>query len=189
MPKALEEMSLEELWNLFPISLVPHNDQWALWYTEEEKAIRSLLDPSMIKRISHIGSTAIPNIMAKNIVDILLETYTEEDLLNIKDILTLHDWQCMSEEANRISLNKGYTVNGFADKVFHLHLRLVGDHAELYFRDYLRDYPNIAKEYERLKLSLWKTYEHDRDGYTNAKSEFITTYTRLAYENYPDSLY
>lgn len=39
----------------------------------------------------------------------------------------------MSAEADRISLNRGYTKNGFADKVFHVHIRYVGDHDELYF--------------------------------------------------------
>ena len=63
----------------------------------------------------------------------------------------------------------GYTDNGFAEKVYHLHLRLEGDHDELYFRDYLIEYPQAAKEYEQLKLSLWKQFEHDRDGYTAAK--------------------
>lgn len=60
----------------------------------------------------------------------------------------------MSTEDRRISLNSGYTKNGFADKVFHIHLRYVGDNDELYFRDYLKDHPQIAKEYETLKLGL-----------------------------------
>ena len=56
----------------------------------------------------------------------------------------------MSDAANRISLNMGYTENGFADKVYHIHLRYAGDNAELYFRDYLNAHPDVAKEYETL---------------------------------------
>ena len=86
----------------------------------------------------------------------------------------------MSQSDNRISFNKGYTENGFAEKVFHLHLRFAGDHDELYFRDYLLAHPETAKEYEAMKLKLWKEYEHDRDGYTNAKEEFAAKYTQDA---------
>ncbi|HEL1145044.1 TPA: GrpB family protein, partial [Streptococcus equi subsp. zooepidemicus] len=80
----------------------------------------------------------------------------------------------------RIILNKGYTEHGFAEKVFHLHIRIVGDNDELYFRDYLNEHKEIGKEYEILKLSLWKEFEHDRDGYTEAKTDFIRKYTNLA---------
>lgn len=83
-----------------------------------------------------------------------------------------------------MSFNKGYTDNGFAEKVFHLHLRYMGDNDELYFRDYMSDNPIEAKEYEALKFSLWKKYEHDRDGYTNAKSEFILKHTEAAKSEY-----
>ena len=87
---------------------------------------------------------------------------------------------CMSETSNRVSFNKGYTEKGFAEKVFHLHLRYVGDNDELYFRDYLVENTNIAIEYEKMKLKLWKNYEFDRDGYTNAKKEFVQRYTEKA---------
>lgn len=90
----------------------------------------------------------------------------------------------MSTEENRVSFNRGYTKDGFADKVFHVHLRYVGDNDELYFRDYLNDNPQTAKEYEAMKLQLWKQYEHDRDGYTNAKTDFIKKWTKEAKKIY-----
>ena len=86
----------------------------------------------------------------------------------------------MSQSENGLSFNKGYTENGFAERVFHLHLRYAGDNNELYFRDYLIEYPEVAKVYEELKLSLWKKYEHNRDAYTNAKTEFVKIYTEKA---------
>ena len=81
-------------------------------------------------------------------------------------------------------MNKGYTPSGFAQKVFHLHVRLWGDNDELYFRDYLREFPAVAKAYEALKLSLWRRFEHDRDGYTEAKGDFIKKHTSLARQRY-----
>lgn len=65
MDKALQEMSLEELWQLFPIFLVPYKSEWESWYACEEKKICSLLPPETVKRVAHIGSTAIPGIWAK----------------------------------------------------------------------------------------------------------------------------
>lgn len=90
---------------------------------------------------------------------------------------------CMSESDKRISLNKGYTEKGFAERVFHIHLRLLNDKDEIYFRDYLNEHMEIAKAYENLKLNLWKEYEHDRDRYTAEKTEFVNKYTRLAKES------
>jgi GrpB-like predicted nucleotidyltransferase (UPF0157 family) len=71
-------------------------------------------------------------------------------------------------------------LQGFAEKVFHLHLRYYGDNDEVYFRDYLNEHAEIAKLYEEMKLNLWKQYEHDRDGYTEAKREFVKKYTEIA---------
>ena len=86
----------------------------------------------------------------------------------------------MSQSENGLSFNKGYTENGFAKRVFHLHLRYAGDNNELYFRDYLIEHSDVAKQYEVLKLNLWKEYEHNRDAYTNAKTEFVQKYTEKA---------
>ena len=93
-------------------------------------------------------------------------------------------WICMRAAENRASLNKGYTPQGYARRVFHIHLRYEGDNDELYFRDYMNDHPALAEAYEKLKLSLWKKYEHDRDAYTGAKSTFIQKYTSLAKAEY-----
>lgn len=175
-------MTLEELWQLFPIVLEPHRDCWAQWYAEEEKQLRRLLPEAL--RISHIGSTAVPAIWAKPIVDILVETADQAALRRTAKKLESGGYLCMSEAQNRISLNKGYTAEGFAARVFHVHVRLAGDHDELYFRDYLTTYPNAAKEYETLKQKLWNLFEHDRDAYTQGKTEFVRRYTRIAKEQY-----
>ena len=65
-----------------------------------------------------------------------------------------------------------------------MHLRLKDDIDEIYFRDYLNAHPYIAKEYEKSKLNLWKKHEHNRDAYTEAKTDFVKKYTELAKENY-----
>lgn len=179
MGKALSEMTLAELWELFPIELTAPNPQWAAQFDEEARRLAEILSPHDV-RISHIGSTAIAGIRAKPIVDILAELPRTLPPAHAKGILIQNGWLCMSEEKHRISLNKGYTSEGFAERVFHLHLRERGDCDELYFRDYLNAHGDIAKQYEALKLSLRKQYEHDRDGYTAAKTEFVTAQTAKA---------
>lgn len=69
MGKKFSEMTLEELWQLFPIILTEHRDEWADWFEEEKGLLSSFLPDNVI--ISHIGSTAIKGIWAKPIVDIL----------------------------------------------------------------------------------------------------------------------
>lgn len=184
MGKSLSEMSLEELWQLFPIFLVEHKEAWNRWYEEEEARLQEVLQKNIIKRISHIGSTAVPNICAKDIVDILLEVESRKDQLLVCRRLLEHGWLCMSRDDNRISMNKGYTEDGFADRVYHLHIRLLGDNDELYFRDYLLEHPKTAETYEKLKLSLADKYEHNRDKYTEEKGNFIREYTELAKRDY-----
>ena len=180
MEKELSEMTLEELWDLFPIFLVQHDDQWNEYYNEIESKITDLLADYPVKRISHIGSTAIQGIWAKNIVDVMVEISENADMEEVSHVMEQNGFIRMSDEKGRISLNKGYTKEGFADKVYHIHLRYAGDNDELYFRDYLNEYPQIAKEYETLKLELWKRYEHDRDAYTIAKTDFIRKWTKEA---------
>ena len=101
-----------------------------------------------------------------------------------RDLLLQNGYLLMSESQGRMSFNKGYTPSGFAKRVFHLHLRYEGDHDELYFRDYLQEHPAVAKNYEQLKLSLWKQYEHNRDAYTDSKTDFIKKYTKEAKKLY-----
>ena len=83
----------------------------------------------------------------------------------------------MSKIKDRISFNKRYGINGFEKNVYHLHLRFYNDNDELHFKQYLIDNPDVAKCYETLKLSISKFYKYDRDGYTNAKTEFVKKYT------------
>lgn len=173
--KELNEMTLEELWQLFPIILKEHNPEYKNWY-EEEKA--SLLEnfSNIILRINHIGSTSVENLMAKPTVDILMEISKDSNVEEIKDKLISMGWLLMhssKEPEFRQVYNKGYTKMGFAEKVYHLHVRYKEDWNELYFRDYLIDHPETAEKYGELKLSIWKEFEHNRDGYTEAKTEFI----------------
>jgi len=179
MTKKLEEMTLTELWLLFPINLVAHNPQWSCWYAEKKNKLEKLFRANSVDfyRIEHIGSTAVPDIFAKPIIDILIELNSSREMQKAKTVLVSAGYRCMSEKESRISLNDGYTERGFAERVFHLHLRLRGDCDEIAFRDYLISRPDVAAEYERLKRDLAERYKFDRDAYTEAKTPFVRKYT------------
>lgn len=175
--KKLSEMTLEDLWELFPIFLTEHKSYWADWYQEEIALLKTILPPDT--EYHHIGSTAVKGIWAKPIIDILIVVKSNNQLKDTAEVLRKNGYIVMSASDKRVSLNKGYTENGFAERVFHLHVRLENDKDEIYFRDYLNNHHDVAKEYEKLKLELWKKYEHNRDAYTEAKTEFIKKYTEL----------
>lgn len=184
----LQSLSLAELWQLFPIILAEHRPEYALWYDQEAQALTALLGQAGIRRISHIGSTAVAGLLAKPTVDILLEVDAKDKRPQIVEKLTSEGWRLMDEGESpyfKLVFNKGYTPQGFAEKVFHLHVREYGDWDELYFRDYLRAHPAKAQEYAALKKSLQRQYEHDRDGYTAAKTAFVQECTHLARLEFP----
>jgi GrpB-like predicted nucleotidyltransferase (UPF0157 family) len=151
-----------------------------------------LIDIKNIVRISRIGSTSVPGLMAKPTVDILLEINEAADIDKLIAALPSPEYICLNEAALTIPTPpphlmflKGYLPNGFAEKVYHTHVRYPGDWDELRFRDYLITHPEAAVEYTELKRKLFKDYEHDRDGYTEAKGVFIKEITKKArkYQN------
>jgi GrpB-like predicted nucleotidyltransferase (UPF0157 family) len=186
-------LTLKELWELFPIELREYCPVYPAWYAAAEAELRALLGNS-IYRSSHIGSTAVEGLLSKPIIDILLEVRVTEGLdtqalaQQLAQKLTADGWLLMNshtDNAFRLDFNKGYTPQGFAEQVYHLHVVLPGDHDELYFRDYLRTHAKVREDYATLKLSLLAIYQHDRDGYTEAKSDFIKTTTKQARLEFP----
>ena len=155
----------------FPIELVKHNSEWITWYEDEKINLLAKLEKYKVT-LYHVGSTAIPSIYSKDIVDIILEINKIDDFDSIIDILN-GEWELRWKEDNRAFLVKGYGEDGFQTKVYHLHIRRKGDIEEVKFRDVLIKNPKIAKQYERLKLDLELTYKYDREGYTAGKTEFI----------------
>ena len=178
--KPLEELSYAERMALFPIVLVPHRHEWREQYARESARLLAQLPEGAVFRLSHVGSTAIEGIWAKPTVDMVLEATDAAAFERLDTVIPACGYIRMRSEEGRVSFNRGYTPKGFAQEVFHLHLRLPGDADEVFFRDYLGLRPDLAAAYEQLKRSLWKPYEHDRDGYTAAKGDFVRRVTAEA---------
>lgn len=184
--KELSKMTLEELWRLFPIILKDYNTDYVKWYDEERERLTNTFR-DIILRINHIGSTAIPNIISKPIVDILMEVSKDSDKIKIANKLKSMGWllmNCTEEPYFKQTYNKGYTKYGFDEKVYHLHIRYADDWDELYFRDYLIEHNDIAKKYEKIKKELKGKFEYNRDAYTLAKGEFVNKYSAIAKDEY-----
>ena len=140
-------------------AVVPGGKGAAVWYPSHGGYLRN----------QSCGKHIHPIHLAKPIVDILVEMRECGGYAGHEGTIIGGGYICNDGKGGRISFNRGYTPSGFAEKVFHLHLREAGDNDELYFRDYLREHPEAAREYEELKLGLWKEYEHDRMGIRSRK--------------------
>ena len=98
--KPLSEMTLEELWQLFPIILSSHNPDWKNYY-EEEKALLEKSFGDLLVRIEHIGSTSVEGLIAKPTVDILLEVYSSASPEAVRQAAERCGYTVMSEKTLR----------------------------------------------------------------------------------------
>ena len=196
--KHVSELTPQEFQKTFPITLADVLPEFADWYEEEKASILSVVDAKDIVRINHIGSSAIPNIKAKPVVDILLELDGTANVGRIVESLKSIDFgvevSMKKENPFEYLLAKGMTVDGFAEKVFLLHLRYAGDWDELYFRDYLLENPDVAKEYSSLKEQILTDISEGKmermpngqpNGYSNAKFSFVKEVSQKAKDAYP----
>ncbi|HEC85849.1 MAG: GrpB family protein [Candidatus Parabeggiatoa sp. nov. 1] len=154
------------------IEVVEYNPLWTELYNKEAEKIRSLLGTILI-RVHHMGSTAIPKMAAKPIIDILLE---------VKDVKALDGYEKRFEYLGYepkgefgIEGRRFYQKGG-EQRLHHIHAFNTG-HPEvqrhLRFRDYLASHPKQAKDYEQLKRQLASIYPTSPENYSTGKAAFI----------------
>jgi GrpB-like predicted nucleotidyltransferase (UPF0157 family) len=190
MMERIFETDVERQARIYPIILSEYNPAWPDWFVGEKVILTRLIGAENIYRISHIGSTAVPGLTAKPTVDIILEVNETTDLDKLTAALSSPEYICLSGAGltmptppPHMTFIKGYLTGGFEERVFHIHVRYPNDndtHEKLLFRDYLIAHPEVVIEYVELKRRLFKDYEHNRDGYTEAKGAFIKTITERA---------
>ncbi len=186
----MDNLTPEELGKLFPIELVPFRNEWVSVFESEKENIVKILGKDTVLRIEHIGSTAIAGIYSKPTIDILVEI-PEPVNMNKKIIGTMNSsgyHYILRNDMKPPYMNfvKGYNLKGKKEQTFHIYLapeqHLLWD--RVYFRDYLVCKPEIAKEYEKLKLSLAKKHPFNREDYTHGKTEFVLQITLKAKKFY-----
>src|SRR6267142_482442 len=173
------------------ILLVPYNHAWPRMFEEEKHHLLNCLPSELIKRVEHFGSTAIPGLAAKPIVDMLVEvTSLEETKERIAPVLEAQGydyfWRATHGEDGPPFYAWFIKRNSAGIRTHHVHMveRDFEHWDRLLFRDYLIEYAEIAKEYQTLKYALARDYLNDRVAYTNGKSEFVVRVTQVAKDYY-----
>lgn len=156
------------------VLLVPHNPQWKQLFAEEERRIRAALGEVVVD-VQHMGSTAVADICAKPIVDILLSVLSIDELDTHDDAMRMLDYEVMGEFGIR---GRRYyrKDNANGDRTHHVHA--FASHStevarHLNFRDFLCAHRQYALEYEAVKLRLATLHPDDREQYTEGKTECI----------------
>ncbi|HTQ42789.1 MAG TPA: GrpB family protein [Polyangiaceae bacterium] len=152
---------------------MPYDASWPARFDEERAALAPVLSPWLAGPIEHIGSTAVPGLVAKPVIDIMAAVASlDASRPALAAVAALHyvyfpyraeimHWLCKPSDEVR---------------THHLHLVPFGSalwHDRLRFRDRLRNDARVAAEYAALKLNLATRYQFDRDAYTDAKEPFV----------------
>lgn len=157
------------------ITLVPYDPRWANQFSEERRAIRNCVDHSIPLVIEHIGSTAVPGLLSKPIIDILVGASRRDwpaIAAALKRIAFVH-WE-ENPEPDREFLVKGMPPFGLR-RTHHVHICDVGGRLweRLLFRDYLRHHEKDRNAYADLKRRLAAEYSYNREAYTKGKDDLI----------------
>lgn len=155
------------------IMLAPFDPEWKNYFLEEKDRLLSSISDHVLA-IEHIGSTSIPGLSAKPIIDIGISTESFEQGFACVPGLEALGYLYKGENgiANRHYFRTNADIVKFHIHMFpHKHPKLV-DH--LLFRDYLIAYPEEKNKYQQLKEELSQKYATQRELYTSSKSDFIT---------------
>ena len=162
------------------VTIVDYDPAWPARFEEERTALRRALTAWLAGPIEHIGSTAVPGLAAKPVIDIMAAVDTLE---GSRDAITaaaplgycyfpyqasVRHWMCKPSDAFR---------------THHLHLVPTTSLQwvrPIAFRDYLRAHDDVAAEYLQLKRELALKFRFDREAYTEAKASFIEAVTQKA---------
>jgi len=156
-----------------PISLVDYDPRWPQVFEEEKALLHPLLAPWLAGPIEHFGSTAVPGLAAKPLIDIMAAVETLDASRDAIAALESLDY-CYAPY--RPDLMHWFCKPSPSFRTHHLHL-VPHDSpmwtARIIFRDRLRGDPEVAAQYLELKQSLAANFEHDREAYTDGKTEFV----------------
>jgi GrpB-like predicted nucleotidyltransferase (UPF0157 family) len=163
------------------VAVVPYDPAWPRLFAELGRELRGALGDVAL-RIDHIGSTAVPGLAAKPVVDVQVSVASFEPLDAFKRPLEALGW---IHRAGNPERTKRYFREPPGSRRTHLHVRRAGSFSEqwaLLFRDYLRAHPEVAAEYAAVKGELAARFRDDRHGYTEAKVPFMWRVIRQADE-------
>lgn len=159
------------------IELSAYDPQWPAEFAAEKARLRAVLPSSLVIAIEHFGSTAIPGLAAKPIIDIVIAVTSlaeaRERAIPPLEATGYTYWR-ENPKPDRLFLVKGLPPQ--ASRRTH-HIHMTEQNGELWqrllFRDYLRLHPEEALAYECLKRTLAANHRDDREAYTAGKADYI----------------
>lgn len=155
------------------IKVVDYNQDWSSEYQKEEQSIRTFLQVELVNSF-HIGSTSVPGLKAKPIIDILLVVNDINKLDTFSSEFQDNGYEVMGEYG---IIGRRYFRKGGDNRTHQIHAFQYNNIEEierhLVFRDYLRKHPEVCMQYGELKSQLAKQYPNDIDGYSDGKYDFV----------------
>lgn len=158
------------------IEIVEYDPRWPTMFEEEAARIVAAQGNDLVVAIEHFGSTAIPGLAAKPVIDLMVGVHSIEASKPIIPSLEALEYIYWRDDPRpgRMFFVKGMPPFG-KRRTHHVHVvEAYGEFWErLLFRDYLRAHPKEAKRYEMLKRNLAERFQKNREGYTNGKSIYV----------------
>ncbi|MEP0872950.1 GrpB family protein [Trichocoleus desertorum AS-A10] len=165
------------------IVITEYDPNWVLLFEQESAQIQAVLDGGLITRIEHFGSTAVPGLAAKPIIDLLVgvRSLTEARQVAVPQLECL-GYGCWFEnpDPQRMFFVKGLPPH--SSRTHHIHM-VEPDSVlweRLLFRDYLCQHSDEAARYAQLKYHLAQRFSNDREAYTTSKAEYIESVMQKA---------
>ncbi|MFH8365839.1 GrpB family protein [Streptomyces sp. NPDC018031] len=162
-----------------PVEIVPYDPAWPALFTEWGTGLRAALG-DVAARIDHIGSTSVPGLAAKPVIDIQISVASLEPADAFLGPLTGMGLVYRADNPER---TKRYFREPPGERRTHVHVRQLGSFSQqfpLLFRDYLRDHPAAATGYAAAKRRYAAEFRHDRPGYVRAKDACVWEVIRRA---------
>ena len=156
------------------IVIESYDSLWPLMFESECDNLRAALAPWLAGKIEHIGSTAIPGLAAKPVIDIMGPVHSLEDATPAIAVLARHHYCYYPYKAD---VMHWFCKPSPEIRTHHLHLVPIGSQLwkdRLAFRNALRSSRALAAEYENLKRQLAQKYPENREAYTDGKASFVT---------------
>lgn len=158
------------------VVIVEYNRLWPLMFKEEATRVVKVLSKDLVFLIEHIGSTAVPGLAAKPIIDILVGV---RSLVRAKQVAVFpleelgYAYWFDNQDTQRMFFVKGLPPNG--PRTHHIHIIESKSilQERLLFRDYLRQHPDEALRYAHLKRHLAQQFSYDREAYTSGKTGYV----------------
>jgi len=175
------------------VAIVPYDSEWPELFRQEKEHLLACLPSDLIRRVEHFGSTAVPGLSAKPIVDLLVEVSDlEATKVRIAPVLESQGYDYFWRPTHGDDGPPFYAWFIKRDlrtgvRTHHIHMvksDFTAHWDRLLFRDYLIEHPEVAEEYEVLKVQLASASPRDRMAYTRGKTEFIVRVTEQAKRYY-----